>query len=574
MRSSVSPLRRVIILMTVVALAATIGGCSGIPDSGPVTAGDPVNADQSIDLDIIARSPQPGWTQEQILAGFIDAAASPRNDYQIARQFLTPAYAREWVAGAGVAIDLGADERSVISSGTDSMSVTIRQTGTVSANGEYRPAVPTTQTLEYAFEQVDGEWRLSSTPPGVLVDQPTFSQVFNRHVLYFFDPTFSFLVPDLRWFAVRRESTQTSIVRELLRGPAEWLAAGVVSAFPEGASLVSDTVPVASRQASVDLTGEALPDDLVSLQRMKLQLTESLASVRNIQSVALSIDGRDEDVPDLSGDAVIVHPRVDPRSIVYRDGVFGALSFTTQDITRLDGISPTVEALVPTGVALGVDSSAAAVLAADGVHFVRRGAASASLDPRPGLITPAIDNLNIVWTVPRDQPGALRWFAPDGSTGEVGAPWAEAGAIVSLDVSRDGTRLFALLDRDGRATVSVVSIAREPELGLPQALGEPLEFPQLDGAPIDGAWLDEFTVGALVTGSDGATVLVVQQLGGTLSRRVGPVDGRSLAGSNTVREPRVLTGAGQIVTETGVTWQPQAEGIGLIASQQAVGVSD
>jgi hypothetical protein len=74
-------------------LVAALAGCASIPTSGAVNAGDPRPREESVDLEVLPRGPQTGQTQQQILDGFIEAAASPRGNYEIAREYLTPAFA-------------------------------------------------------------------------------------------------------------------------------------------------------------------------------------------------------------------------------------------------------------------------------------------------------------------------------------------------------------------------------------------------------------------------------------------------------------------------------------------------
>ena len=94
---------------SVALMALLLAGCATIPSSGPVQQGDPVPADSSVDLDIVVEGPTAGATQQQILDGFLNAAQSPRNNYQVAREYLTPTFADEWQADAGATIDVLAD---------------------------------------------------------------------------------------------------------------------------------------------------------------------------------------------------------------------------------------------------------------------------------------------------------------------------------------------------------------------------------------------------------------------------------------------------------------------------------
>ena len=80
---------------------------------------------------------------------------------------------------------------------------------------------------------------------------------------------------------------------------------------------------------------------------------------------------------------------------------------------------------------------------ADGVSIVRSGEEPAILDPRDGLVTPAIDGQGVVWSVPSSLPDQLVWFAPDGTTEQVPVPWS-GSSIAAIEVSRDSTRIRIL----------------------------------------------------------------------------------------------------------------------------------
>ena len=57
--------------------------------------------------------PADGASQRDILEGFITAALSPRNNYQVAREFLTAEFADAWQADAGATIDVLADREYI-----------------------------------------------------------------------------------------------------------------------------------------------------------------------------------------------------------------------------------------------------------------------------------------------------------------------------------------------------------------------------------------------------------------------------------------------------------------------------
>jgi len=548
---------------SVALLSMLLAGCATIPSSGPVQQGDPVPADSSPDLDIVVEGPTADATQEQILEGFLNAAQSPRNNYQVAREYLTPAFGDEWEADAAATIDVLVDrEREVV----DDTTIRIDATPAASLrdNGQYEePESRTPIPLDYRFEQVEGQWRISSAPTGILIDQVSFTQVFRDYTLYFFDPSHRYLVPDVRWYA-GRDSAQTSIVQAMLAGPAEWLSPGVVSAFPEGMQLEPAAVPVTGGIANVSLAGAAF-DDLATVQQMQEQLDASLIGVRNISAVDLTLNGVDPDAPPLANPPV-KNPRVDPRSVVFDGESFGYLATSGEGIDPIADLSDQVVALAPTGAALGLGADSAAVRSAEGVWSVRAGEDSVLLDPRDGLVVPTIDGEGVVWSVPSAFPDQLVWFAPDGSvSAQVAVPWS-GSSIAAIEVSRDSTRIVALLADGGRTHFVAASIERGGD-GLPVALSPTaLRLADISGTPLDVTWLDSSTVASLTGLADGVTHVVTQELGGFARDRDGPDGGVQVDGGNA--DPRVLTGVGELNVQSGVGWQVRAGNIRFLASQQ------
>ena len=86
-------MRSRIVAASAAVIALLLSGCASIPSSGPVQAGDPLPADTANDVDILVPGPADGAGQRDILEGFITAALSPRNNYQVAREFLTAEFA-------------------------------------------------------------------------------------------------------------------------------------------------------------------------------------------------------------------------------------------------------------------------------------------------------------------------------------------------------------------------------------------------------------------------------------------------------------------------------------------------
>ncbi|AMB57870.1 LpqB family beta-propeller domain-containing protein [Microterricola viridarii] len=547
-------------------LAIALAGCSSIPSSGGVHPGRGVESEASPEFDFLARSPQPGATQEEILLGFVEAAASPQDRYAVAREYLTSDFAAEWDPDSSALID-GGNLRSLQPVGENAMSLTVSALADVSVTGDYmQREAPTVQVLGYEFSKVDEQWRISSAPQGILVDQPTFSLVFGSYPLYFFDPTFSYLVPDLRWFP-RRTSTPTVIVKALLNGPSEWLNGAVQSAFPEGTALVPDSVRIVARTAVVDLSPGVLQTEPAQLARMQQQLSTSLHNVSAISGISITVDQIEQQIPANPG-TVISDPHVDPRALILRDGQFGYLATTGDSITPLDE-SDAIVALDPVAVNLGArqqSGDTAAVLNADGALVVRAGSAARLLDQRPGLIAPTVDVFGYVWSVPAGAPGELLAFAPDGTEHAVVTSWPDATQIISLALSRDGTRLLALYRAGDTTRLVATAVQRRDGEGrnAPAKLGTPLELAVPSAKPLATAWVNELTVATLTTADGTETVITTQQLGGPSSEIDGAPGAVTLSGGNAARELRLLTADGVLLQRRGLSWQPRIDGVGVL----------
>ena len=542
------------------ALAVLATGCAGIPQSGAPQIGQVVPTDEDPEIEFLAQGPEKDATQEQILRGFIDAASSPRDDYATAREYLSPSIRSTWNPDASALID-EANQRTVTSVDALTMQVSLVPVASVDGSGEYAEFTdlqPTTRV--FALMQVDGQWRISSAPDGVVLDEQKFSEVFNPYALSFFDPSWTNLVPDLRWFP-SRASTGTQIVNALLNGPSEWLVGAVTSAFPEGTQLTRNAVPIVSDVAQVDLNSEAFEADDVTLQRMQAQLAASLSGVSTINSVSIAVSGNVQDIPTLA----IPGTRVDPRPLALTDDGFGFLGGGS--VERLPGISPQIEALGATAAVVNASHSLAAVRTGDGVYAVRQAQTSGlRVDARAGLLAPSLDRFGFIWSVPESEPGALLALRADGSQSPVITSWPDAASIQSIQVSRDGTRLLALVRTAGEPRLLVAGITRGAD-NTPVSLGDPLVLAVGDGAGLSATWIDEITVASLASSSDGRGEVVTQVIGGESARLATLDDAVQIVGGNTVKQLRALSSEGDVRVLRTSLWQTTATGVAFLATQ-------
>ena len=549
-------------MLTLLALTA----CSGIPRSSGVNQGSAVVPVEDDAIEFLPSGPVRNGSIEEILRGFVEASSSPVSDYAIARQFLTPEFATQWDATTAVNVDAGL--RTVTQTGDNAGELVYTQNALVDAQGNYTDVNPTQSvTNSYTFEQIDGQWRISSAPNGVVMDRFTFDQVYQAHPLYFFDSTNSMLVPDVRFFPAGA-SASTRITKALLAGPSTWLSANGAThtAFPTGTALVADTVPVSRGTATVDLNSAALSADPTVIRQMKQQLSASLQSVDNITSVTMLVDGATlNNAISSTVDSVMPKP-VDSRPLVLTDKTFGYWTGTTVDTATQ--LAPTMLAQQPTAITTSNGNVLAAILTAQGASFVRNGNAQL-VDTRSGLIGPALDNFGYLWSVPSSQPNKLVVIATDGKQIPLEVPWANADSILTLSISRDGTRVLALLETNGSYQLVVSALVRG-EKSLPVQLGAPVSLSLAAGTPIASAWVDSTTV--VSVSSDGSSSNVRTQVIGGQSEDLAKVTTGtpiSVVGANTVAGIRILTAEGNVLSQrSSAQWLSAVTGVKTLAVQQ------
>lgn len=551
-------------LALAVAAVSGLAACGGIPTSGTVSAGNLINDDVELDIGFAPQGPRVDATQEEIMTDFIAAATNPQADYQIAREFLTKGFASKWNPDAITTIRSGVTTSRRVSETT--VDYTLTTTATVNRDGRYDEAEPATSVLEFTFVKEGKQWRISQAPDGIVLSQDSFGVVFGQYALYYFDPTFQYLVPDIRWFP-NRNGTANRVVAALLSGQAGWLGNGVlVSAFPAGTALGDGLVDITSNVATVDLTDEARSAATLARQRMRQQLSATLSSVSSVSSVIITVGGIPVATPDSGANVATSTFSVEPAPLILRDASFGFV--TNSEIAPVSQISAKVVALGATAVTLARGKGAAAVRGADGaVYSVRAGAAPALLvDNRPGLVAPSIDDTGFVWSVPAGNAAALTVFEPDGTAHAVASPLSPDARVVSFSLSRDSTRVLFYLATSFGPQLVVAGVIRQD--GVPVSLGEPLVLP-VDGlSPIDAAWVDDRTV-ATLSASDDETVVTAYEIGGPTTQLGQFASGSTIVGGNGGTDGlRVLTTDGQIFRPRGASWQKTGISASVLATQQ------
>ena len=533
-----------LLVMLVVAVLGGLAGCAQIPRTGPVVAGGAGDPDPREGIyQVIAEGPQPGDAPVALVRGFIRASAGFGNDHQVARSFITDESRLTWRPDAQVSVFPSEKDLAVTSEADGSeATVTVKVPVTIGIDGDGRYEIQdpgTRRTEKFTVRFADGRWRIDTLEDGILIVASDFDATFRPFPVYFPDPTGSYLIPDVHWFAGARDLPEspeipTALVRVMLQGPPKWLKGAVTTGAPAGTAMALGAVVVSDEVATVDLTSQALKTSTRQRQMLAGQLRATLGQLGNIDSVRLTVrqvelDSAPEEEPDknlatgASGIQLRVDPQVGDQALVIEKGRLGWLSGRTVAlIDGLDGLRvPGVNAS-----AVSADRVTYAALDADRGKLLMqtKGAKDAVTVARGAQLSPpSFDPQGWVWTSPAVSNGTVHAVRTGAVEAKVSAAWLRGKRLISLRMSRDGARALVAVDVKGQAHVFVAGVMRDPD-------GRPTELTQPDGlipdlqTVDDASWVDEDQVAVLGTRSGSKQQVWLAQLGGPVTGR-GGVDG-------------------------------------------------
>ncbi|WP_157884125.1 LpqB family beta-propeller domain-containing protein [Arthrobacter alpinus] len=492
-------------VMAAVVLLA-ISGCAVIPTHGSVGKSDPLTPrNNEVNVGFQQFAPVAGSSPENIIRGFIDSGTGLSDDFQYARQYLTPGLAQSWAP----------DKRTLVYKDTfsvvpgrekDTFVLKFSVVSSVDATGVLTPAKDSaTENVTVKMVQVDGEWRISETPDGVILTEATFQTLFSPFSLYFYDPTFTYGVPDVRWLAGRSSRTATAIVKAMLAGPAPYLQGAVVSAFPNGIALERDSVPVnEGGVAKVGLTAQALLETSVKQRRqMQAQLLVTLQkSLNTVTEVQFLADDREVD---MGGPADSIPPITIDNTVPSTQVALAKNELVTFDGSKISPIAgmPSVADLLPSVPAISYSGNVFAFRSGAGnqIYSVRPEQVPVLAISGVGLTPPSFAPNGWLWSAAGDGSGMIIAVNPDdgGAMGKpvvMSVPWLVGQEVTSLRISRDGSRALVVSHANGVTLVSVTGILKTAD--TPKELTVPLSLSH-SGSPVLGLWVGESSVAVTAT---------------------------------------------------------------------------
>ncbi|HEY3033060.1 MAG TPA: hypothetical protein VGJ54_00170, partial [Streptosporangiaceae bacterium] len=167
---------RITLLIGAILAALLTAGCATIPSSGPVESTPiPAPPGSGGGATVIVEPPQPGWTPEQVVSGFLLASSSFTHHHAVARQYLTPAASRLWQPGSEVKIPARTPTLSSVpkkltgQNSQTTVAVSWQELATLNSSGQYQvaPRPGPTRHQSFTLVSVHGQWRINELPsPG------------------------------------------------------------------------------------------------------------------------------------------------------------------------------------------------------------------------------------------------------------------------------------------------------------------------------------------------------------------------------------------------------------------------
>lgn len=432
-------------LLAMLAGCLLLTACVSMPTAGPVVEAD-VEAHDSpvLGIAIDPRPPEPGASATEIVQGFLAAMQATPIQTTVASQFLAEDVRASW--NPGLATVTYVDRSPPRGRGT--VNVGLSEVSTLDARGAFLGTVPE-QTLSFPMLRERGEWRIAQAPDALVVPASWFENRFTQVSLYFFDQAGRILVPE-PVFVPRGSQLATSLVRGLVRGPGEALS-GVVRSFLPAGVHEGLSVPVSEDGvAEISLTGEVAEPSPEAIYLMTAQLAWTLRQDQSIQGVRLSIGGRPVQLP--RSRAVIGvddSPEFDPGGYQPSRRLFGVADGDV--VTGSPGALTTLPDLFGPAVrSVAVDlgaQTAAAVTEGGGTLLVSPLSATEAPAAYSGtdLLRPAWDFADRLWVVDRTPQGAAVSYVSGDRRRPVDVPGLTGADVRQFLVSRDGTRLVAVV---------------------------------------------------------------------------------------------------------------------------------
>ncbi|HEY0495897.1 MAG TPA: LpqB family beta-propeller domain-containing protein [Kutzneria sp.] len=511
--------RPAVLLIALLVALATVAGCAAIPDETPaqgIAAGDGGGKNAPVP------EPTPGLAPDVLVRAFLDANADPTSSYATGRPYLTKAAQAKWQPASSITIIQNTYNTLPDLTKPDQAKVllTTQIIGRLGADFAFVPgSAPNALTID--LEKQDGQWRISSPPPGVFMTLDRFNEVYRQTRVYFLDPQKRVLVPDLRYIVAQPASTLPGrVIDRLLSGPSDAMQGAVTSALSPDAVLETGGNETGDGAVLVNLSHPGDTNSPGNVKLMIAQIVQSLAGVTNnrirveVEGAALSPERLDWRVGDLPAYDIGTSPGPDQTGLLVQDGRIKQLA----DGKPINGPAGNGSYAVQTA-AQSIDGTELATVSKPGataelrVGGLTQGASvvdlTASTLTRPTWVSAdsTTDPSNEVWTVADGSRVARVVKSADGAW--VARPvnsndLSQFGTITDLRLSRDGTRAAVIAN----SLLIVCAVVRTPNSDTVALRSPRLLLPDVLASVVGVDWLLQDQLVVATTSSESPIVQV------------------------------------------------------------------
>lgn len=516
-------------LLGAVALVLLTSGCVGLPLTGPVHT-DPLREQLADDtpVDFTPGGPEPGAAPVEVVRGFLDAMRATPLNTSVARQFLTSESSTSWLPEQGTVVYDAAT--LTLRSGSD-VQLALTDTVRLDGRGAWLGRAGD-KTYDFDVEREGGQWRIDAPPNRLVIPVAHFETRFQQYYLYFFDKSSEVLIPEPVYVPTGAQAT-TFLVDGLLAGPGDELLGVERSYLPARTRLDDIAVVVNDGVADVPLTDEVLDLEPDELTKAFAQLSWTLRQVTGVQRMRVSIDGSPLDLPGHGTEVqVSAWGEYDPALSWASSSLFGlrdgrAVTLIGGEERRVSGVFGSTDlGLRRIGVDLAGEEIAGTT--DDGRVLVAPRSrlpgstpdaddATVVLEDGTDVLAPVWDLHGVLWLLDRTAEGARITLVRDGVPRELDVEGVTGERIRSFILSRDGSRLVAVVSRDGRQELVQARVDRDDAgrvRGTTPAV--PLRVPDVDDDRIrDVAWRTPGTVAVLTTPSENTSRVLLAKVDGS-----------------------------------------------------------
>lgn len=447
---------------------ALLGGCATVPTSGLVRSEKASNeSTPQGGIGVFADPPKPGAQPAAVVSGFMEAMSN-LDSLNVAKEYLTPEAAAAWNVSQTKIYDPRAGSGVVVPEGTK-FQLKAPLVATLDDRSAWRPAAPGEQ-LAFTFTVVkngEGEWRISTPPPGVFLDKNLSETNYDPYNLYFLNPTSELLVPDPIYLPISRSQAQLAhlLIQSLLRGPTTRLGDSVLSAAPANTQLVRN-VTITDGAANVDLSDAVKNVGPVEREQLAAQIAWTLRQV--VSAVRITVQGaplqEGNDDERMFDNFARFDPSVPAANLtqlyVLRQGKinrFNGLDGSGQIVLEPLGQASLLSPFTATSFAISLNSELGAIVTGGRVIVARLSKEEGEKETRlhaSGEVTrPTFDWAGNLWFVDHADDNPQVWMMDkDKKQLRVQADF-NGYDVKALRIAPDGVRVLAVVRKDGKSAL-------------------------------------------------------------------------------------------------------------------------